>query len=83
VAEHLFRVDVSAGKLYAVGRRGVLVSGLAAAGAEGSLSSIPLGVYTWLDAVEMAEDGLGFVVGGQGLIMRTEDHGKSWENLGK
>jgi photosystem II stability/assembly factor-like uncharacterized protein len=81
--EHLFRVAVSSGKLFAVGRRGVLVSSATAAGSDGSLAPVPLGVYTWLDAIAVSDDGLGFIVGGQGLILRTDDHGRKWENLGK
>jgi len=81
--DHLFKLAVADGKLFAVGRRGAMVAGPIGAGRDARLVPVPLGVYNWLGSIAMGPDGLGFIVGGQGRIMRTTDHGRSWENLGK
>lgn len=82
-SEHLLKIVLAKGKAFAVGRRGVLVSGPAAAGPDAEFSPVPLGVYSWIGSVAMRPDGLGILVGGQGRIMRTTDNGSNWENLGK
>ncbi len=82
-SEHLLKVVIAQGKALAVGRRGVLVSGPAAAGPDTVFAPVPLGVYSWIGSVAVGPDGLGILVGGQGLIMRTTDNGSNWEDLGK
>ena len=83
--EHLFKIVLAQGKALAVGRRGVLVSGPATASpdADAKFVPVPLGVYSWIGSVALDPDGLGFLVGGQGRIMRTTDNGSNWQKLGK
>jgi len=88
--DHLFKVIVAGGHLYAVGRRGLLVRAPLARKGDGKEESgalsperIPLGIYTWLASIAMSSDGVGVLVGGQGLIMRTTDNGKTWDRLGR
>jgi len=82
-SEHLLKVVIAQGKTFAVGRRGVLVSGPSAISSDAVFAPVPLGVYSWIGSVAVGPDGLGILVGGQGRIMRTTDNGSNWENLGK
>ena len=82
--DHLLRVIIVGERFFASGRRGLLITGdMAQTSDEIKLRRIPTGVYTWLDAIAMTPDGIGLLVGGQGLIMRTTDHGATWNRLGK
>jgi len=75
--EHLFCLVVKGDKIMAGGRRGTYVRGKSGE-SETTLKRVPLGVYTWLDALAIGDDGVGLMVGGQGLILRTQDFGESW-----
>jgi photosystem II stability/assembly factor-like uncharacterized protein len=38
-------------------------------------------VFTWLNGLAFAEGGRGVLVGGKGVILLTDDAGKSWKTL--
>jgi photosystem II stability/assembly factor-like uncharacterized protein len=78
ITEHLFGLWVSGDSLLAVGRRGAVVRGALTEGAP-TFEKVPLGAFTWIVALAMGDEGLGLMVGGQGLILRSADRGKTWE----
>ncbi|MBM4370294.1 MAG: hypothetical protein FJ098_01485 [Deltaproteobacteria bacterium] len=73
--EHLFRASASGGRLFVVGRRGLLLAGPLDGEA---VAAVPVGVWGWISSIAFGPDGQGLLVGGQGLILRTTDHGASW-----
>ena len=83
VKDHLLAVTISSAGLLAVGRRGVLIRETRNPKPETSFVRVPLGVYTWIDSIAVDASGIGLLVGGQGLIMRTTDGGKTWKRLKK
>ncbi len=82
VKDHLLSVIITTTGVLAVGRRGVLIRETRNSKSETSFVRVPLGVYTWIDSIAMSNSGVGLLIGGQGLIMRTEDGGKTWTRLG-
>ena len=77
--QHLFRAASSGGRVFVVGRRGLLLAGALDADA---LEPVPLGIWGWLSGIAFGPDGRGVIVGGQGLVMTTTDHGASWRRAG-
>ncbi|MFH1531740.1 MAG: YCF48-related protein [Pseudomonadota bacterium] len=77
--EHLFRFAASVGRLFVVGRRGLLLAGALDANA---LTPVPLGIWGWISGIAFGPDGAGVLVGGQGLVMTTTDGGVSWRRAG-
>jgi photosystem II stability/assembly factor-like uncharacterized protein len=78
-ANHLFAAAAFGERLWAIGERGTLLRAktddlrwLPAA------SDIP---RLSLNAIAFGRDGLGFVVGNRGLVLRTEDGGTTWKRL--
>jgi photosystem II stability/assembly factor-like uncharacterized protein len=47
-------------------------------GATWEISKLPVEIYTWINGADFNENGKGVVAGGKGLILRTEDWGKTW-----
>ena len=39
--------------------------------------------YFWLGGASVGADGLGFLVGGRTLVMKTTDGGKTWKRWGE
>ena len=77
--QHLFRAASSGGRIFVVGRRGLLLAGALDADA---LEPVPLGIWGWISGIAFGPDGQGVIVGGQGLVMTTTDHGVSWRRAG-
>ena len=77
--QHLFRAASSRGRIFVVGRRGLLLAGALDADA---LEPVPLGIWGWISGIAFGPDGLGVLVGGQGLVMTTTDHGATWRRAG-
>lgn len=42
---------------------------------------VSTGLYTWLGSVAMIDSRLGFVAGGRGYLLKTNDGGKTWKKL--
>ena len=80
--EHLFRLAKAKDKVFAVGRRGVMLEVPLTAGDGGLLPGkvrrVQLGVYQWLSTSAFGGEGDGVLVGGQGLVMQTRDGGATW-----
>ena len=77
--QHLFRFAASGGRIFVVGRRGLLLSGALDAD---TLTPVKLGIWGWISGVAFGVDGEGVLVGGQGLVMTTTDGGVSWRRAG-
>jgi photosystem II stability/assembly factor-like uncharacterized protein len=41
-------------------------------------SKLDADIYTWINGIDINESGKGILVGGVGLILRTEDRGETW-----
>jgi len=41
-------------------------------------SKFPIDIYTWINGIDINEEGKGVLVGGKGLLLRTEDGGQTW-----
>jgi photosystem II stability/assembly factor-like uncharacterized protein len=78
VTEHLMDLCPAGDALYLVGRDGVVLVREAPAGSVERLSS---GIYAWLGSVLFHDARRGFVAGGRGYLLRTDDGGKSWKRL--
>lgn len=63
------------GKVWAVGGSGQAVSGAAQGLGKGDLGTR---VTNWIRDVEFYDDNIGWMVGGFGFIMNTNDGGKTW-----
>jgi photosystem II stability/assembly factor-like uncharacterized protein len=74
--DHVFRFVVRDGQMMAVGHRGVVLVGDPESGA---LERQGLGVYGWISGIGLGPEKSGVMVGGQGLFLRTEDGGKTWQ----
>lgn len=79
--EHLFKLAVSDDQLLGVGRRGLVMAGPLAS--RGPFERLELKVYGWLDSVAINDKSTGFMVGAQGLVMKTEDGGKNWKRVSR
>ena len=76
---HLFAADEFNGRIWAVGERGTLLqSDVDNANWRQAELQIP---RLSLNAIAFGKDGFGLVVGNRGLVLRTEDGGKSWQRL--
>jgi photosystem II stability/assembly factor-like uncharacterized protein len=42
---------------------------------------IPTGLYTWLGSIGMVDSRLGYIAGGRGYLLKTNDGGKTWKKL--
>lgn len=79
IKQHLFAVAVQGDTVFAVGQEGYFTKGPLSG--EGRWTANRVGVYTWLNAVYFLSDKVGFIAGGRGTILKTEDGGKSWAQL--
>jgi len=76
---HLFAAAEFNGRIWATGERGTLLqSDVDRAQWRQAELQIP---RVSLNAIAFGEDGFGLVVGNRGLVLRTEDGGKSWQRL--
>jgi photosystem II stability/assembly factor-like uncharacterized protein len=46
-------------------------------------SKLAADTYTWINGLDINESGKGVLVGGKGLILRTEDRGETWLTVGR
>jgi photosystem II stability/assembly factor-like uncharacterized protein len=75
---HLFAAAAFNGRISAVGERGTLL----ADGDKGKWRQAQLQMPRLsLNGIAFGKDGFGLVVGNRGLVLRTEDGGKSWQRL--
>ena len=76
---HLFAAAEFNGRIWAIGERGTLlhsdVHNLQWRQAELQIPRLSL------NAIAFGKDGFGLVVGNRGLVLRTDDGGKSWQRL--
>jgi photosystem II stability/assembly factor-like uncharacterized protein len=76
---HLFAAAEFNGRILAVGERGTLLqSDVDNANWRQAELQIP---RLSLNAIAFGKDGFGLVVGNRGLVLRTEDGGKTWQRL--
>jgi photosystem II stability/assembly factor-like uncharacterized protein len=76
---HLFAAAEFNGRIWAIGERGTLLqSDVDHAQWRQAELQIP---RLSLNAIAFGKDGFGLVVGNRGLVLRTEDGGKSWQRL--
>jgi photosystem II stability/assembly factor-like uncharacterized protein len=76
---HLFAAAEFNGRIWATGERGTLLqSDVDHAQWRQAELQIP---RASLNAIAFGKDGFGLVVGNRGLVLRTEDGGKSWQRL--
>lgn len=79
LADPLYQPYVTAdGTAWAVGAAGEVVR-LPAGQTEWTRADLGMPVYTWLRSVDFADAQNGWLVGGYGTILRSEDGGKSWK----
>lgn len=75
----LFQPYVTAdGTAWAVGAAGEVVR-LPAGQTEWTRADLGMQIYTWLRSIDFADAQHGWLVGGYGTILRTEDSGKTWK----
>jgi photosystem II stability/assembly factor-like uncharacterized protein len=78
-SHHLFAAAEFNGRIWAIGERGTLLhSDVDNAHWRQAELQIP---RLSLNAIAFGKDGFGLVVGNRGLILRTDDGGKSWQRL--
>jgi photosystem II stability/assembly factor-like uncharacterized protein len=65
------------GSSWAVGAAGEVLH-LAAGQTEWTRAELGMPIYTWLRSIDFADAKHGWLVGGYGTILRTDDAGKSW-----
>jgi photosystem II stability/assembly factor-like uncharacterized protein len=76
---HLFAAAEFNGRIWAVGERGTL---LQTDVDNANWRQVELQIPRLsLNAIAFGKDGFGLVVGNRGLVLRTEDGGKSWQRL--
>lgn len=76
---HLFAASLFGKNKWAVGERGtILVAPVKSDNWAPARLTIP---PTSLNGIAFGHDGLGFIVGNRGMILRTEDGGKQWKPL--
>lgn len=66
---------IPAGGLLLVGGGGFIARG---ADDSWQAAAVPQGVYGWLAGADVAASGNGFVVGSDGILLQTQDFGKTW-----
>jgi len=78
IVDPLYEPTVTAdGTAWAVGAAGEVVT-LPKGQSEWTRAELGMPVYTWLRAVDFSDAQNGWLVGGYGYILRTQDAGKSW-----
>lgn len=65
------------GSAWAVGAAGEVVH-LASGQTEWARADLGMQIYTWIRSIDFADAQHGWLVGGYGTILRTDDSGKSW-----
>src|SRR5687767_8279656 len=76
---HLFAAGAFNGRIWATGERGTLLHS-DVDGAQWRQAALQIPRLS-LNAIAFGKDGFGLVVGNRGLVLRTEDGGKSWQRL--
>ncbi|MCU7943205.1 MAG: hypothetical protein KZQ87_11045 [Candidatus Thiodiazotropha sp. (ex Cardiolucina cf. quadrata)] len=74
----LLDITITGKRLVAVGERGTIVYS-DDNGTSWNQADVP--VYSTLTSVDFASESLGIVVGHDGVVLRTQDAGKSWEKV--
>jgi len=75
---HLFAAAAFNGRISVVGERGTLLQSDSGSPWRQAEVQIP---RLSLNDIAIAEDGFGLAVGNRGLVLRTDDGGKSWQRL--
>ena len=77
--DHLFAAAVFNGRIFVVGERGTL---LQSDPDTGNWRQVDLQIPRLsLNGIAIGKDGFGLTVGNRGLVLRTEDGGKTWKRL--
>jgi photosystem II stability/assembly factor-like uncharacterized protein len=78
---HLYNITspTKNSELVAVGTNGQILT--SDNGTDWQPAKAPGGVFTWINGLAFGDGGKGVLVGGKGLILLTDDAGKSWRTL--
>ncbi len=81
----LFGVGLGDGRLIAVGERGERRwsgdEGETWSMIEGGSETFPDGIYVYMRDIEFGDREHGWIVGAGGLVLRTEDGGRTWQRM--